>query len=245
MKILGIESSGNVASAAVWKDGEILSEMTGPFHVTHSETLMPLISEALGAAKLGIGDVDLVAVSGGPGSFTGLRIGSATAKGLCFAGKKELVHVPTLDGMAMNFAGSDKLIVPMMDARRGQVYTGIYEFEGDTLKVLEGAMAVSLEELLEKLNANYVSKKVIFLGDAIFPANTTSDAATAKETIEKNCKLAFSFADEDKCLQKASSVAKLGAVLAGEGKAIDAAFEAPEYLRPSQAERVRAEQENK
>lgn len=233
MKILAIESSGTVAGAAVFEDGKIIAEGRGPFKVTHSETLMPLTDEVLKKAGIKAADVDLIAVSGGPGSFTGLRIGSATAKGLGFALGKKLVHVPTLDAMAYNFFGTDGIIVPMMDARRNQVYTGIYSFEGETLKVLKESCAMDAGELIDEISEKYADKPVTFLGDG----------AAAFEEIVKKCTAEYTVASGENLLQRASSVAKLAAVLADQGKTVDADFEAPDYLRPSQAERVRAEQE--
>ena len=132
MKILGIESSSLVASVAVVTDGLVTAEYTVNFKKTHSQTLLPMIDEVTRMLELDLNDVDAIAVSGGPGSYTGLRIGSATAKGLGLALNKPLVHVPTMDAMAYNLYGSSALICPVMDARRGQVYTGLYHYEAWT-----------------------------------------------------------------------------------------------------------------
>ena len=148
MKILAIESSGQVASAAILADDKILAEYTTNFKITHSQTLMPMISEICKMTETDLNTLDAVAISGGPGSFTGLRIGSATGKALAMAIDKPVVHVPTLDAMAYNFWGSSGLIVPIMDARRSQVYTGVYTFENGALKVLEKGTAMSINELL-------------------------------------------------------------------------------------------------
>lgn len=233
MKILAIESSGTVASAALLEDNNIILEKTGPFKVTHSETLMPMIDEAFKEAGMKPVDIDLIAVSGGPGSFTGLRIGSATAKGLGFALNKDLVHVPTLDGMAYNYEGTDSLVVPMMDARRGQVYTGIYGFDGDGLQILLPGCAMAAGELMEYINDHFTGRHIIFLGDGV-------DAY--RETIEQKCSELFTLAEGADALQRASSVGKLGFIMAQKGLTVPADAEAPVYLRPSQAERVRAEQ---
>lgn len=233
MKILAIESSGSAASAAILEDEDIIIEKKGPFKITHSETLMPLIKECFEESGLEPSDMDLIAVSGGPGSFTGLRIGSATAKGLGFALGKDLVHVPTLDAMAMNCAGSGRIAVPMMDARRGQVYTGIYEFEkGFPKAVLEGC-AMDAGELMDKINSEYPSGRVIFLGDG---------ADAFKDLIIDRCRVDHVFAEGGDAYQRASSVGLLGYRKALNGETVSAADEAPVYLRPSQAERVRAEQ---
>ena len=131
MKILAIESSSLVASVAVTEDGVTVAEYTVNFKKTHSQTLLPMIDQIAAMTELDMDSVDAIAVSGGPGSFTGLRIGSATAKGLGLALKKPLIHVPTLDAMAWNLYGASGLICPVMDARRNQVYTGLYRFEKD------------------------------------------------------------------------------------------------------------------
>ncbi|MGI6071603.1 MAG: tRNA (adenosine(37)-N6)-threonylcarbamoyltransferase complex dimerization subunit type 1 TsaB [Lachnospiraceae bacterium] len=246
MIILALESSGGVASVAIWKDGQVLTEGRGPFKVTHSETLMPLVQDAFNAVTAeGIDkeSIDLIAVSGGPGSFTGLRIGNATAKGLGFALKKDLIHVPTIDAMAYNFKGSGKLIVPMMDARRGQVYTGIYCFDGGELKTIKPGCAIEAVQLISIINEIAGGKaeecsipgEVIFLGDG---------AVEFREMIENGCNVPYEFANGDNALQRASSVARLAAVLAERGEIVKAGDEIPEYLRLSQAERIRQEQVN-
>ena len=127
MRILALDSSGLVASVAVVeKDGEetsTIAEYTVNYKKTHSQTLLPMLDEIAHMTELDLNTVDAIAVAGGPGSFTGLRIGSATAKGLGLALKKPLIHIPTLEGLAYNLWGTDKIVCPIMDARRGQVYT--------------------------------------------------------------------------------------------------------------------------
>ena len=122
MRILALDSSGLVASVAVVeKDGEetsTIAEYTVNYKKTHSQTLLPMLDEIAHMTELDLNTVDAIAVAGGPGSFTGLRIGSATAKGLGLALKKPLIHIPTLEGLAYNFWGTDKIVCPIMDARR-------------------------------------------------------------------------------------------------------------------------------
>ena len=118
MKVLGIDSSGMVATVAVVEDTQMLAEYTINYKKTHSQTLLPMLDEVAKMIELDLNTIDAIAVAAGPGSFTGLRIGSATAKGLGLALKKPLVSVPTLEGIAYNFCGSEKVICPMMDARR-------------------------------------------------------------------------------------------------------------------------------
>ena len=160
MKLLGIDSSSLVASVAVVTDDVLTAEYTVDFKKTHSQTLLPMIDEVVTMLGMDLHEIDAIAVSGGPGSFTGLRIGSATAKGLGLALEKPLIHVPTVDAMAYNLWGSDALICPIMDARRKQVYTGIYRFEEHQLMTLKEQWAAPIEELLEELN------KQIAAGDA-------------------------------------------------------------------------------
>ena len=128
MKVLAIDSSGLTATVALVEDDRTIAEYTVDYKKTHSQTLLPMISEMMEMVEMDIASVDAIAVSGGPGSFTGLRIGSATAKGLGFALNKPLVHVPTVDALAYSVYGCQDIICPIMDARRNQVYTGLYTF---------------------------------------------------------------------------------------------------------------------
>ena len=232
MKVLGIDSSGMVATVAVVEDTQMLAEYTINYKKTHSQTLLPMLDEVAKMIELDLNTIDAIAVAAGPGSFTGLRIGSATAKGLGLALKKPLVSIPTLEGIAYNFCGSEKVICPMMDARRSQVYTGIYEFQGNTLKVLEDQMAVPVEEVLEKLNQT--GREVILAGDGV---------PVYLELIEKNLKVPYLLAPAHLNRQRAGAVAVLGIQYAKEGKLESAMEHQPDYLRLSQAERERAQKQ--
>ena len=163
MRILALDSSGLVASVAVVEDGavddQVIAEYTVNYKKTHSQTLLPMLDEIVKMTELDLHTVDAIAVAGGPGSFTGLRIGSATAKGLGLALEKPLIHIPTLEGLAYNLCGIADVVCPIMDARRGQVYAGIYEFDGQKLHILEDQMAVPIEELGEKLKKYKRRKK--------------------------------------------------------------------------------------
>ncbi len=167
MKILALDSSGLVASVAIVEeiDGNqnLLAEYTVNYKKTHSQTLLPMLDEIVKMIELDLKSIDAIALAAGPGSFTGLRIGSATAKGLGFALEKPLIEIPTVDGLAYNLYGTDRVICPLMDARRNQVYTGIYEFCGGSLHVLEPQMAAGIEVIAGKLRA--LGREVIFLGD--------------------------------------------------------------------------------
>ena len=231
MRILAIESSSLVASVAIVEDGVTLAEYTANFKMTHSQTLLPMIDSMVSLFGIDLATIDAIAVSGGPGSFTGLRIGSATAKGLGLALDKPLIHIPTLDGTAYNLYGAKGLICPIMDARRNQVYTGVYRFEQDFEVVMEQD-AMDMGELIEKLNA--MGERVIFLGDGV-PVH--------EKRIRESMAVPFDFAPAHMNRQRAASVAALGAVYFAEGKIETAAEHGPDYLRKSQAEREREERE--
>ena len=146
MRVLGIESSSLVASVALVTDDILTAEYTVDFKKTHSQTLLPMLDEIVKLLELDMDTIDAIAVAGGPGSFTGLRIGAATAKGLGLALKKPLVHVPTVDAMAYNMWGAEGLICPIMDAKRSQVYTGLYH-TGNGLEVVMEQQPMDMMEL--------------------------------------------------------------------------------------------------
>ncbi len=234
MKILALDSSGQVASVALAEDGCLRAEFTVNYKKTHSQTLVPMMDEIKKLLDLDLTTIDAVAVASGPGSFTGLRIGSATAKGLGLALQIPLVEVPTLEGLAYNLCGVSTLVCPLMDARRGQVYTGVYAFRKKGQDFLPEAVipqgAVEIDEILEQINE--LGREVIFLGDGV---------PVFQQRIEETMKVPYSFAPVHRLQQSAASVAALGAVYYAEGRAIDADEHVPEYLRQSQAERERAQ----
>lgn len=232
MRILGIESSSLVASVAIVEDGITMAEYTANFKKTHSQTLLPMIDEMVNLLGIELSTLDAIAVSGGPGSFTGLRIGSATAKGLGLALDKPLIHIPTLDATAYGLYGTSALICPIMDARRNQVYTGLYRFEKEFTVVMEQD-ALDMDELIEKLNS--MGERVIFLGDGV---------PVYRSLIEEKLSVPFDFAPANVNRQRAASVAALGATYFAEGKTETAMEHKPDYLRKSQAEREREEKMN-
>lgn len=234
MKILGLDSSGIVASVAVVEDDILVAEYTVNYKKTHSQTLLPMLDEIAKMTELDLNTIDAIAVAAGPGSFTGLRIGSATAKGLGLALKKPLVAVPTVEGLAYNLYDTQGLICPIMDARRKQVYTGIYRFEDHRLVTVEDQMAVPMEELITKLNA--YQQPVTFLGDGV---------SVFKDLIAEKLTVPYTFAPAHVNKQRAAAVAALGLVYYKEGKIQTAMEHIPDYLRVSQAERERAEREKK
>ena len=244
MRVLAIDSSGMTATVAVVEDTQTIAEYTVNFKKTHSQTLLPMIDTMGKMIELDLKLIDAIAVAGGPGSFTGLRIGSATAKGLGLALEKPLIHVPTVDGLAYNLYGCQDIICPIMDARRKQVYTGMYTFarrelEGSketelVLDVLEAQNASPIDELIERLNIH--GRPVVFLGDGV---------PVYQDVIKEKMRVPFSFAPASANRQRAAVVGALGIQYYKEGKFETAMEHQPDYLRVSQAERERAEKERK
>lgn len=232
MKILGLDSSGIVASVAIVEDDVLIAEYTVNYKKTHSQTLLPMLDEIAKMTELDLNSIDAIAVAAGPGSFTGLRIGSATAKGLGLALKKPLIAIPTVEGLAYNLYDISGLICPIMDARRKQVYTGIYRFTDHQLKVVEDQMAVPMETVIEKLNQ--YGEAVTFLGDGV---------PVFHELIAEKMTVPYSFAPAHVNKQRAAAVAALGEIYYRQEKTETAMEHVPDYLRVSQAERERAERE--
>ena len=233
MKILGIESSGMVASTAIISDDILIAEYTMNHKKTHSETLLPMIDEIVRTSEIKLEEIDAVAIASGPGSFTGLRIGAATAKGLAMAIDKPIVPVKTCEGLAFNMWGTDGLICPIIDARRNQVYTGLYQISGG-VEVIKDQEPMDIHELIQYIN-DYSDKaigpvNVTFLGDGV---------PVFENVIWDEIKVPCKMAPANMNRQRGASVAALGKLLYKEGKFINADDFAPEYLRKSQAERVR------
>lgn len=232
MKILGLDSSGIVASVAVVEDDTLLAEYTVNYKKTHSQTLLPMLDTIGKMIELDLHTIDAIAVAAGPGSFTGLRIGSATAKGLGLALNKRIVAVPTTEALAYNLFGCRGVICPLMDARRNQVYTGIYRFRGEEMETVEGQMAVDIGEIADRVNE--LGEEVTFLGDGV---------PVFREILKEKIKVPYTFAPAHVNKQRAGAVAALGLRYALRGQTESATEHKPEYLRMFQAERERKERE--
>ncbi len=228
MRILGIDTTGQTASAALIEDDKLIAEFTLNYKLTHSQTIMPMIAEIIERSETDKASIDCIACAAGPGSFTGLRIGAATAKGFAFALDKPLVAVPTLDALAYNMFETNKVICPIMDARRNQVYAAFYMWENGKMLRLTDHMAESIDRIIEV--AEMLEQEVIFLGDGV-PVH--------KAKLEQNEN--FLFAPAHCNMQRAASVAALGRILAEEGLAKSGDEFELIYLRKSQAEREREE----
>lgn len=228
MKILGIDSSGLVASVAVVEDDNMLGEFTTNVKKTHSQTLLPMLDQVMRMTGVELEELDAIAVAAGPGSFTGLRIGSTTAKGLGLALQIPLVHVKTVEGLAYNLVGASGLVCPIMDARRQQTYTGLYGFLGRELIEVIPQCAIGIDELVEKINTQ--GEGVTFLGDGV---------EIFAPYIEEHCMVPYCYAPAHINKQRAGAVAALGLRMFSEGKYETASQHRPDYLRLSQAERER------
>lgn len=232
MKILGIDSSGLVASVCLMDGDSLVSEYSVNHKKTHSQTLLPMLDEIVRMCEADLTKIDAIAIAAGPGSFTGLRIGSATVKGLAYALNKPVVSVPTTAGLAANLFNTEGLICPIMDARRSQVYTGTYRFENGKLVTLKEQRAMSIEDLIAELNES--DEIITFLGDGV---------AVYKDVIDEKLAAKHFYAPAHLSRQRAGAVAFLGMQLYEEGRYEDGKDHTPVYLRLSQAERERMEQE--
>ncbi len=230
MRILAIDSSGMTASAAVVEDDKVAAELSINNKKTHSQTLLPMIETITKYLELELETLDAIAITKGPGSFTGLRIGSATAKGLALALKLPIVEISTLEAMAYAFFGSNMLICPMLDARRSQVYTGLYRFFGEDIKAVMPDCAVSADELLHALNQK--CEPVLFTGDGV-PIN--------ERLIKETLRVPYVFAPASQNRPRAAVVGTLAVRYAKEGRFTPSNMHRPAYLRLSQAERERME----
>ena len=199
MKILGIESSGLVASVALVENGSLKAEYTINNKMTHSQTLLPMLEEMMKLAGEDIKNVDAISVSAGPGSFTGLRIGAATAKGLALALNIPVIKISSLAAMAFQFShGGANIICPIMDARRGQVYCAAYQM-GICL-IPESAM--SMDEFIDELNKMDIGEnEYVFIGDGV---------PVQEQLIAEKLDGEYNFATAENNRQRGAAVAVLG-----------------------------------
>ena len=225
MLILGFESSAKAASVAICRDGKLISQYSQTSGLTHSRTLLPMAEDMLKNAELSMKDVDALAVAQGPGSFTGIRIGVSTVKGLAWALDKPCVGVSTLEAMAWHGIAAGGYICPVMDARRNQVYNALFEIvEGKPVRLTEDR-PIALAELIEEVKA--LSAPVFLVGDG----------ADITEKFFKQQGVACRKAPENLMWQSA-----WGVCMAALEKPFGSTDELlPVYLRLSQAERERQE----
>jgi tRNA threonylcarbamoyladenosine biosynthesis protein TsaB len=233
MKILGIETSGTIGGFAVVEDGCLLAEVASDITGCHVEKGAAMIDYVLQSAGAKVGDLAGVAVSLGPGSFTGLRAGLASAKGLCFGSGLPLVGVPTLDCMAETFAACDGLVVPVRDARRGEIYFAVYDARDGALRRLCDYRALAPQLLAEELVAlgrgvDQAARPLVLVGDALSRYGDTLRSRLGPRMVA---------APQMLWAARPALVAELGARLLASGETADLDSVEPIYVRASEAER--------
>ena len=226
MILLALDSTAVVATAAILKDGEVLCADTLNCGRTHSETLLPLIETLYHKAGLSPKDTDLFACSAGPGSFTGVRIGTALIKGMAY-GNKPCIGVSTLEALAENLSFVNGIVSPVMDARRGQVYNALFRVKNGVLIRLTEDRVIMLDELQNELMG--YKEPIYFCGDG-YPLTLTAISHPMKAVTPEDC-----------VMQNAVSVAKVALREYAAGKAVRDSELRPIYLRAPQAERERNE----
>ena len=225
MLILAFESSAKAASVALCRDGELVAQSVQCTALTHSTTLLPMAEDMLKNTGLSLGDVDLIACAQGPGSFTGIRIGIATVKGLAWALEKPCAGVSTLESMAWHGVSAGGYVCAVMDARRNQVYNALFEIKSSSPSRLTPDRAISLSELIDDVKK--LDSPVFLVGDG--------SAITAAAFEEAG--ISFRKAPGNLALQTAWGVAM--AAMSAEPCTAESLL--PVYLRLSQAERERQE----
>ena len=225
MLILAFESSARPASVALVRDGKLLAQSLQVSTLTHSRTLLPMAEDLLKNTGLTLAEVDAIAVAHGPGSFTGIRIGVSTVKGLCWGAEKPCIGVSTLEAMAWHGLAAGGLICPVMDARRAQVYNALFRIEDGRPVRLCPDRAISLGELAEELRS---------LGESVF---LVGDGAALTKAYLDECGIPCRLAPDNLVWQDAWGVA----MAAQDKPPIPGAALLPVYLRLSQAERERQE----
>lgn len=222
MNILGIETSTTTGSVAIMSGSGLIAQHTLNIEITHSERLMATIDRVLSDSRISLKEIDGFAVSIGPGSFTGLRVGLSTVKGLAFAGRKPVAAVPTLRGLAWNLAYCAYPVCPMQDARKNEVYAAIYRYEGSSLVQEMPETAISLPDLFRM-----ISGKTVFTGEAAFIYRKEIENALGGLAV---------FAPHASSRPSAASIAELGMDMIAKGEAADIDELSPIYIRRPEAE---------
>ena len=232
MLILALDSTAQVGSVALCQDETLIAEYTINTGNTHSETLLPMVESVLKTAGYTVDDVELFVCTAGPGSFTGVRIGASTIKGMAFGKGKPCVGVSTLEALALNGVALDGILCPSMNARRQQVYNALFDGNGASLSRLCEDRALAITELGEELMQKYPDRPVYLMGDG---AKLVYDAL--RDTMGARLILL----PERLIHQSGYNTAMAGLRLYREGVTASDAELSPVYLRPSQAERMRNE----
>lgn len=233
MKILAFETSAKAGSVALLNGETLLGESYCNTGLTHSQTMMPMAEQLLKICGMTPGDVDAVAVAAGPGSFTGVRIGVAAAKGFAWGGEIPCYGVSTLEAMALGLGVDQGYVLPVMDARRQQVYNALFHFAGGTAERLCPDRAISLEDLAEEIKN--LSEHVFLVGDGSVLCYNTLKGRVPQLVLPS----------EHRMHQRAAGVGLAALQMIARGETGDGAALQPNYLRLSQAERERLAREQR
>lgn len=230
LKILGVDTSAKTASAAIYESGKLLGEIYADVGLTHSETALPMVKALLDLTRVSLRELDLLAVSTGPGSFTGLRIGIAAVQGISVGSGIPCASVSTLEALAWNLQDFDGVVCPVMDARREQVYTALFRGDGEVLQRIGEDRAVSLEQLGRELSN--LREAIIFVGDGAEMCYNKLVHSLDRATL----------AIQSRRMQRASSVCRVGeSAFMRQTGIVGPQDLTPSYLRLPQAERERNE----
>ncbi len=234
MLILGIETSAHPASVSLLQDGKIIAEIYIHTSFTHSKTLMPMVNSALELTEKKISDVDLIAVSDGPGSFTGVRIGIATAKGLALPNNTDCMGISSLEALAYNLydTQSELTIYSCIDARVQQSYNAVYKLKDGKITTVTEPRVIANTDIINEIENLTCTETIVMVGDNL----------SLFDSLNKKVK----FANFNQCYQRASSVALAAALKFNENNNYDSALVQPVYLQLPQATReLNKRKENK
>ena len=226
MKVLAIETSGSNCSVAIATEDKIVADFSCNTGTTHSQNLMPMVDQALKFAELDLNEIDILSCSIGPGSFTGLRIGIASVKGMAQSLNKKVISVPSLLGLAYNVGYFDGITASVIDARNNNVYSALYNFN-EKPEMIGDYISDSIDVLIEKLKT--YNSKILFVGDG---------AVSYKDRFINEFGENAYFAPYHLNYQSAISIAKASIDKANNGEYDDYNTIHPLYLKKSQAERM-------
>jgi tRNA threonylcarbamoyladenosine biosynthesis protein TsaB len=229
MRLLAIETSGKMGEFAVVSEGGVLSESTVDVAGRLVEKGIGEVEKVLAQVPITLAELDGIAVSMGPGSFTGLRVGLAIAKGLCFRRDLALVGVPTLDAIAGAQRARAGFIVPVMDARRGEIYLSIYTSDGSVVSRLTDYLALKPDAAIEMIRRECGASPMLIVGEAITPYGDALAAGLGHGA---------ELASEEEWRVRSRVVGRIGLSLLGQGRVLDPVTAEPMYIRLSEAERM-------
>ncbi|MCT4612703.1 MAG: tRNA (adenosine(37)-N6)-threonylcarbamoyltransferase complex dimerization subunit type 1 TsaB [Clostridia bacterium] len=234
MKVLALDTASKVSTVAIIEDNKLIGEFTVNSSKTHSKMLMPIIDEVLKYTETELDEIDYIAVSSGPGSFTGLRIGAATVKGIAHGKNIPIIGVPTLDGLAHNVIYTDMYICPIIDAKRNEVFAAIYKSNKEKINMISEHELINIDELMFKLEE--LDSDIIFVGDAVEVQQDRIKELLGEKAI---------FGMHTVNMQKASSIGLAAFEYIDQGIVNNYINFEPIYLKKSQAEIEREDNERK